>query len=239
MDKSIEEQLKLSLESTQEFFDMWMKNYSSTFGKLAQIPTIGPIREKQEKMMKSFPLYANLCTTWIDSNINFQCVFIEAMRRTYEKTINDIKIDKDSISPETYKEFYKTWIDTYSETFKDFMKSGHFLSDMNKIVSHFMDLQKYNREMIEENFLRPSNLPTKTDIDDINKELYLLKKTVKDLNNKIEELSELSKKLSRQYSLADNALTDSPNNSDSSDSPDSTNSSDSTNNSDRTEQETK
>ena len=208
MDKNVEDQLelskrqlKLSLESTQEFFDMWMKNYQSTFGKLTQIPAVGPIREKQEKMMKSFPLYANLYTAWIESNINFQNVFMEAMRRTYEKTINDTKGDKEGTSPEKYKEFYKTWIDTYSETFKEFMKSGHFLSDMNKIMSHFMDFQKYNREMIEENFLKPSNLPTKTEIDEINKELYSLKKMIKDLDNKIKELSNKSESDEELYSL--------------------------------------
>jgi len=43
--------------------------------------------------------------------------------------------------------------------------------------------------MLEENYLKPSNLPTKTDIDELNKELYFLKKAVKELTCKINELS--------------------------------------------------
>jgi hypothetical protein len=44
--------------------------------------------------------------------------------------------------------------------------------------------------MLEENILKPMNMPTSTDIDEINRELYSLKKTVKELNRKIYELSQ-------------------------------------------------
>jgi hypothetical protein len=203
--KLAEDQLKLSLEATQEFVDMWSKNYQSTLGKLAQVPAFGPVREKQEKMMKSIPLYANLYTSWVDTNINLQSVLLEATRKTFEKTVehqtNSVSCTKDGksyIDPEKYKEFYKIWIDTYSETFKDFMKSDHYSSDMGKFTSVFIDFQKHNREMIEENYLKPNNLPTRTDIDEINRELYDLRKTVKELVRNIKELhskEEQSKKV--------------------------------------------
>ncbi len=57
-------------------------------------------------------------------------------------------------------------------------------------MSYFMEYQKYNREMLEENYLKPMNLPTKTEIDEINKELYSLKKTVKELTSQIKERPE-------------------------------------------------
>lgn len=196
--KTVQEQLKLSLETTQEFFDMWTKSYQSTFGKLARVPAFGPIREKQEKIIKGIPIYTNLYTTWVESSINFQNVFMEAMKITYEKIMDNTKMEKECISPEKYKEFYKIWIDTYSETFKEFMKSGHFSSDAGKFMSTFMDFQKYNRDTVEENFLKPSNLPTKTEINEINKELYDLKKTVKELTK---ELKELSKDIKDQKEL--------------------------------------
>ena len=91
-------------------------------------------------------------------------------------------------SPYKCKDFYNVWIETYSETFKEFLKSGHFASDMGKLNSNLMDFQKYNRELLEENYLKPMNLPTKTEIDEINKELYSLKKTVKELTSQIKEL---------------------------------------------------
>jgi polyhydroxyalkanoate synthesis regulator phasin len=103
-----------------------------------------------------------------------------------EKTATDMKGD---LNPESYKDFYKIWMETYSETFHEFLKSGHFANDLGKFMSHFMEFQKFNREVLEENYLKPMNLPTKTDIDEINKELYSLRKTVKKLSSQVRDLS--------------------------------------------------
>ena len=178
---------KSSFESTQEFYDLWLKTYKATMGRLAEMPAMGPTREKSEKMMKGFSTFANLFTAGMDTSSNFQSVFMEAMHKVHEKTKTDMEGE---ISPEKYKDFYKIWIETYSETFKEFLKSGHFSSDMGKLNSYLMDFQIYNREMLEENYLKPMNLPTKTEIDEINKELYSLKKTVKELTRQIKELKE-------------------------------------------------
>jgi len=178
---------KSGFESTQEFFDVWLRTCNATMGRLVEMPVMGPTREKSEKMMKGFSTFVNLYAAGMDTNSNFQSVFMEAMRRVHEKTGSEMEGE---ISPEKCKDFYKIWIETYSETFKEFLKSGHFASDMGKLNSHLMDFQKYNREMLEENYLKPMNLPTKTEIDEINKELYQLKKTVKELTSQIKELKE-------------------------------------------------
>ncbi len=178
---------KSGFESTQEFFDMWLRTYNATMGRIVEMPAMGPTREKSEKMMKGFSTFVKLYTAGMDSSSNFQSVFMEAMRRVHEKTESDMEGE---ISPEEYKDFYNIWIETYSETFKEFLKSGHFASDMGKLNSHLMEFQKYNREMLEENYLKPMNIPTKTEIDEINKELYSLRKTVKELTSQIKELKE-------------------------------------------------
>ncbi|MFZ3059624.1 MAG: poly(R)-hydroxyalkanoic acid synthase subunit PhaE [Candidatus Methanoperedens sp.] len=178
---------KSSFESTQEFYDQWLNTYKATMGKLVEMPAVGPAREKSEKMMKGFSTFVNLYAAGMDTSSNLQSVFMEAMRKVQEKTATDMEGE---ISPEKYKDFYKIWIETYSETFKEFSKSGHFVADLGKLNSNLMDFQIYNKEMLEENYLKPMNLPTKTEIDEINKELYSLKKTVKELTSQIKELKE-------------------------------------------------
>lgn len=176
-----------NLDSTQEFYDQWLNTYKATMGKLVEMPAVGPAREKSEKMMKGFSTFVNLYAAGMDTSSNLQSVFMEAMRKVQEKTATDMKGE---ISPEKYKDFYNIWIETYSETFKEFSKSEHFVADLGKLNSNLMDFQRYNREMLEENYLKPMNLPTKTEIDEINKELYSLKKTVKELASQIKELKE-------------------------------------------------
>jgi len=178
---------KSNLESTQEFYDQWINMYKNTMGKLVEMPAVGPSREKSEKMMKGFSTFVNLFAAGMDTSSNMQNVFKEAMQKVQEKIGGDMDGE---ISPEKYKEFYDIWIQTYSETFKDFAKSGHFVSDLGKLNAHLMDFQKYNRDMLEDNYLKPMNMPTKTEIDEINKELYTLKKTVKELTSQVKELKE-------------------------------------------------
>lgn len=173
---------KSSLEYTQKFFDAWLKMYEATFGRLIEMPAIGPARQKSEKIARGFSLFVNQCAAWMDSNINLQNVFIETIHRTHKKMIEN------GIDPDKYQDFYKLWMETYSETFKEFLKSDHFASDMGKSMSHYIELQKYIREMFEENCLKPANLPTKTEVDEVNKELYYLKNKVKELNRQIQEL---------------------------------------------------
>jgi len=177
---------KSRFEYTHEFVDLWLKTYEATYGRLIEMPAMGPMREKYEKVTKSISTAADLYSAWLESYLNFQNVFMEAMRRMHEKVAIQMKGE---ITPEAYKDFYEIWIETYSETFKEFLKSGHFSSDIGKFMSHLLEFQKNNRDVLEENYLRPMNLPTKTEIDEINREIYLLKKTVKELGNKIKELS--------------------------------------------------
>jgi hypothetical protein len=177
---------KSSSESTQEFFDLWVKTYQATLGRLVEMPAVGPAREKSEKMMMNFSQFANLSTAWMESNSHLQTVFTEAMQKVQEKAAAGIKGD---LSPERYQDFYRIWMDTYSETFHEFLKSGHFASDLGKFMTRLMEFKKLNREVHEENLLIPMNLPTKTDINEINKELYSLRKTVKKLSSQVRVLS--------------------------------------------------
>lgn len=177
---------KTTVELTHELFDMWLKTYESTYGRLIEMPAMGPMRERYEKLMKGFSISANLYTAWFESLANFQNVFIEAMRRMREKMTTEMER---GTSPEIYRDFYKVWIETYSETFKEFLKSGHFASDMGTLISYSTDFQKNNQLMLEENFLKPTGLPTRTEIDEINREVYSLKRTVKELISQIKELS--------------------------------------------------
>ncbi len=186
---------KSSVELTHEFFDQWLKTYESTYGRLIEMPAMGPMRERSEKMVRSFSVSINLYTAWMESLVNFQNVFMEAMRRMREKMTTEMEGE---VRPERYKDFYQLWIETYSETFKEFLKSGHFSSDMGRLTSYFVDFQKSNRDLVEENVLKPVNLPTRTEIDEMNRELYTLKKTTKNLTRDLDSLKRTMQELTSQ-----------------------------------------
>lgn len=174
--------LIMDTQSQNKFFDLWSENIDFS-GNINKIMAAGPMREKTEKMMTGFPLFLNLYSMWIDSILDFQNLSFEVINKMHEKMVNIDYV----VSPEKNKELYNIFIETCSDTFKDFMKTEHFAGDMGKFISGLIDLKKYNRDMLEENFLNPLDIPTRTEVDELAREMYALKKKVRELARKIEE----------------------------------------------------
>ncbi|KCZ71635.1 Poly(R)-hydroxyalkanoic acid synthase subunit [Candidatus Methanoperedens nitroreducens] len=136
---------------------------------------------------KTSDISINLFTAWMEYIAKLHSVFVETTRRVREKTKDR---ENEEISSEIYRELYKIWLETYSETLKEFLRSDHFASNMGSLMSHFMNFQRSKQELFEEYYLEPLGLPTRAEIDEIYKEMYSLKKTIKDLTIQIKELSE-------------------------------------------------
>lgn len=153
---------------------------------------MGPAREKTEKVMGGMETSADFFASWTSSNIELQAVFTEASRRTQEKIAEGLVGE---LRPDSYKDFYKIWMDTYSETFNEFLQSEKFSSDLGEVMSNWMQLQKFGRETMEEDYLKPMNLPTKADIDELGKEVYELKRSAREANRKLASLEAQVKEL--------------------------------------------
>lgn len=171
-------------EVQNKFFDQWLKTCELPDHAGALIAA-GPMRERTEKAMTGLPIFLNLYSIWLDSILDFQKLSFEAMNKMHEK-ITDIDF---TINPENNKQLYNIFIEIYSDAFKDFLKTGHFARDMGKFMSGLIDLRKYNREMLEENFLNPLDVPTRTEVDELAREMYALRKKVRELTRKMEEQS--------------------------------------------------
>jgi class III poly(R)-hydroxyalkanoic acid synthase PhaE subunit len=166
------------LQASHEFFTHWLRTYEATYGRIMDMPIMGPSREDAERLRKNFEAAINMHAAWAQSIANYQTAFMEATQKTQEEVEKRIA---EGVSPSSYKGYYDLWMETYSETFKEFLKSRFFASDLARLTSNSMDFQKSSRILIEENFLKPANLPTRTEMDDLSKEVYLLKKQVRKL----------------------------------------------------------
>jgi class III poly(R)-hydroxyalkanoic acid synthase PhaE subunit len=181
-----DEHIHSELEVTHDFFELWLKAYEATYGKLIETPAVGPTRERIEKVRKTVDTSVNLYAAWMQSVASFQSVFAEATRRTRQHSVEHAE---EGETPLSSRDYYELWMETFSETFKEFLSSPAFASDLGHLTSLSVDYQKCNQEMLESNVLKPMAVPTRTEIDEINKEVYMLKKTVKDLNKRVAELS--------------------------------------------------
>ncbi len=178
-----------------ELFDLWIKGYEAMVGRMAMTPALGPTRERVEQYMKSVSNYVDLYSAWLESFVDFETVFAEASRRTQQNFAlqmeEDVELDlQGKEKPETYQDFYKVWVATYSDTFREFLKSKEFSMDMAKFLDQSVDFQMGAKALLEENFLKPANLPTKTEVVEMEREIYQLKREVRALSRQIAEMND-------------------------------------------------
>ncbi|MFQ6118491.1 MAG: poly(R)-hydroxyalkanoic acid synthase subunit PhaE [Methanosarcinales archaeon] len=168
-----------------DYYDLWTKSYEETFGKLFRVPPIGPTRMTFEKFLKSADSTMRFYGNWMDFYFKFYHPWLESIKKMSEKTA---ELMKDEVSLETYKKFYDMQMQVYEETFHEYLKSQDFASNLGKLVDSFMDFWKNYEEILEEQ-LKYMPIATKSEMDDLYKEVYSLKKKVKELSNQIKELS--------------------------------------------------
>ena len=160
-----------------------MKTYQASYGRLMGMPPVGPLTEKIKTTTDSMNTSVNLYGSWMEVMTNFQVVFAEGMRRL--KTKLDETNEGGNIDG-LNDQIYKLWIDTLTETYQEFFKTEQFSQEMGRFMSAFVDSQKANQEWLEQNLLKPMNLPTRAEMNAVNKEIYALRKEVKRLATKLE-----------------------------------------------------
>jgi hypothetical protein len=136
------------LQASHDFFELWLKAYEATYGKIVDMPVMGPTREGADRLRKNFEATINLHAAWAQSIASFQSAFMEATRKTQEKV--EKRVAEEGVSPSSYKGYYDLWMETYSETFKEFLKSRFFASDLARLTSNSMDFPKSEEKRREE-----------------------------------------------------------------------------------------
>jgi hypothetical protein len=173
--------------TTQDLVDLWMRTYQESYARLMGMPPVGPLTEKIKTTSDSMNTSVNLYGSWMEMLANFQVVFAEGMGRLRAKLD---EIDEGADTEGLNDRIYKLWIDTLSETSQEFLRSEQFSQEMGRFMSAFIDSQKANQEWLEQNLLKPMNLPTRTEMNAVNKEIYALRKEVKRLATKLESKGE-------------------------------------------------
>ncbi len=89
----------------------------------------------------------------------------------------------------TFKEFYTIWWTTNEETVNELFKSKEFSSLLGRVVDATMSHRKRLNDIMEE-YLKTLPVPTRSEMNDLYKTLYQLKKVVRKSTRQVKELQE-------------------------------------------------
>jgi poly[(R)-3-hydroxyalkanoate] polymerase subunit PhaE len=169
-------------EQIKKIFNGWLE--------LIKLPTVGPF----QAFSKDFISYAqelfNVGQTLIQLQINLKEYHVE-MNNAYLQAMKEVsqRAPKQyNNSKEDFENYRMVAIDAFENAFTELFGSKNFAVTNSKVTSSQLDLLKHLQNIAEKNF-EILNLPTRSEVDEILKDIHELKKTVRDMKKNLEVLT--------------------------------------------------
>ena len=174
-----------SADNIQEFMQEQVNKMFELSGTL-KLPTIGPMYA----FSKDFSSYANDFVTLgkdmveLKSNMDsywslVSAAYARAVRETVERAPMQLTTKEDL---ENYR---RTAIEVFEDAFTALFTSSEFSEVYGKLFGTQLNASKVMQSIAEKNF-KTLNLPTRSEVDEMLKDIMELKRTVRDIKRSVE-----------------------------------------------------
>lgn len=170
-------------EVMREFYASWAKGYELTVGKLVRVPPIGPAREGIELYQKSLDSYLKLCGAAFDFYLRTTKPSLDAFVSVSNKAHDLLNGD---VTPESFQKLYGVTIAEFEKRLKELFTADEFVRALRTTLEASMSFQSDYQSFLEAN-LKGTPIITRTEMDEVQEELYELKRQVRDLKKKLEQ----------------------------------------------------
>ena len=175
-----------TVNGTQEFMQEQINRVFEFWGGTLKLPTIGPIYA----FSKDFSSFANDFVTLgkamieLKSNMDnywslVSAAYTRAMRSTVEQSPMQLATKED------FENYRRAAIEAFEDTFTDLFTSSEFSEVYGKLFGSQLNVSRAVQSIVEKNF-KMLNLPTRSEVDDILKDIVELKRTVRDMKRSVE-----------------------------------------------------
>lgn len=155
--------------------------YIKEFKRILNMPQLGLTRYYQERAGRALDKFSEFQSTLVD--------FIQLLYQPMESTLRSLQEEIKNINErgqevlDDSKEFYRLWINRLEENYLTFLRSPEYGEAMRKTLQALHDY-RVTREQLLMDLLQDLPVPTNRDMDGVYKDLYILKKQVKELEKK-------------------------------------------------------
>lgn len=159
----------------------WDMLYQPTLGNLLQSPTVGPARVFNAKIQEAFEAWTNLYRASIDS----QALLSQIQRQSYEKLMQELVALAQKGEPvQDWRKFQQMWSRIADEKFEETFSQEENLKIRGKLVNA-LNSYRVQQHQLQEYWMRTLNLPLRSEIDEVHRSVYELRKEVKSLKKRL------------------------------------------------------
>ncbi len=161
----------------EEAFKTWTEIYEKEFKQYFYIPQLGLTRFYQEKFNETLDKH-NVFQSQLAEFMNLVYLPIEKTFKIMQQQMADMA--REGNLPENPNDYYKLFIKILEGHYMSLFKSSKYVESMGKTLSALEDFMTARND-IAQDVLKTLAVPTQDDLDDLYKEVYLLKKRIKTL----------------------------------------------------------
>ena len=161
-------------------FTIWKELYHSDFQKFYNIPQLGIARNYQEQMNTAMDT-GNQFFMAFSEFMNLLLVPVEkagvSVMETYQEMVDNNQLSDDP------KAIYKLWIKTLEGFYMQLLQSPEYSRALNDVINTHAAYKKSHGQILKA-FLQTFDIPTNSEMDELYKEIYQLKKKIRGLEKK-------------------------------------------------------
>jgi class III poly(R)-hydroxyalkanoic acid synthase PhaE subunit len=171
-------------ESILGVFHDLFSAFDTTFGKAFHIPAVGKDREKAELLLR----LTDAITVYLAKNTKYQYLMyvtgLNAMDKVVEAAAAKIK---DGVEIKGFDEFFDLWLQMTEKRYLELFETDEFSKLQGEFFDAALDVRR-NLFKLEELYLYDTPIPLRSEMDDLYKVVYDLKKKLRGLERQVKEL---------------------------------------------------
>jgi len=164
----------------KDLFKAWSEVYEKEFRQFLSVPQIGLTRFYQERIGQTLDRL-NLFEIAMSEFMSLLNLPMEKSAKAISERLEEAT-EKGELS-ENFEEYYREWIKILEGHYMVLFKSTEYIQVLNNVLDAGENYSSAKNHLIED-ILQSSPVATNKDMDELYKEIYLLKKEVKKLSKK-------------------------------------------------------
>ena len=165
----------------EDMIKAWTMLYETELRKFFNIPQLGLTRFYQEKMIRSVDKF-NIFQSNLTEFLRLLSLPMEKSFQILQEKLTELA-DEGHL-PEDSKVYYQMWIKILEGHYMTLFQSSEYTNSLNNTLYSMSEFSEAKKELLQDTLLYMLPIPTQKEMDELYKEIYLLKKRIKELEKR-------------------------------------------------------
>ena len=162
----------------EDVFKAWTELYEKEFRRFFNIPQVGLTRSYQEKVIRTVDKF-NIFHAKMAEFMNLLFLPVEKSFHVMQEKLA-VLADEGNL-PEDSKTYYQMWIKILEGHYMTLFQSLEYTLAMNKTLDSLTEFSAAKKETLQDTLFYMLPVPTQKEMDELYKEIYVLKKRIREL----------------------------------------------------------